>query len=140
MAGLTPQNMSALVKNLQSSSPPANSRTPNNRKAPKEEFLERLNAIKALLKHIEDNQLTQDDPSGTYQFILDRFKNAVLQMQLSADGAFIVSQLGAAFGGGAPMGGQPGVPAAAPTPAPVPGPQMPPQAPAGNSPLNPAAV
>lgn len=145
MAGqvpLNPQMMGALQKQLAATSV-NNPRTANNRKSPKEEFLERLNSIKALLNHIEQNDLAGDP---IYAQILDRFKGAVLQMQLSAEPSYVLQTLTAAFGGqGTPMGmTPPGVPGAGPTPAPVAGPQPPvggpPQGGAANSPLNPAAV
>lgn len=146
MAGsvpLNPQMMSQLQQQLAQTSV-QNPRTPNSRKSPKEEFLERLNSIKALLKHIEEQDLAGDP---IYAMILDRFKGAVLQMQLSADANYVLQTLGAAFGAqGAPMGQTPpGVPGAGPTPAPasvsqMPGGPQPPQAPGGNSPLNPTAV
>ena len=135
---MTPKVMGQLQQNLAAASPTPNPETPNNRKSPKEELLERLNSIKALLKHIESAGLAEDP---MYQMVLDKFKGAILNMLLSADGTFIVSQLAGAFGGAGPssQAGPPGVPGAAPNPAQVtpPGPQAPgaiPMPPPGNSP------
>lgn len=123
---MTPKVMGQLQQNLAAASPTPNPGTPNNRKSPHEELLERLNSIKSLLKHIESAQLAEDP---LYQLVLDKFKGAILKMLLSADGTAIVSDLAGAFGGaGTPMqGGMPGVPAAPPPPAQVAAP--PPQAP-----------
>jgi hypothetical protein len=135
---MTPKVMGQLQQNLAANSPVSNPKTPNNRKSPKEEFLERLNSIKALLKHIESAELAEDP---IYQLILDKFKGAILKMLLSADGSAILSDLAGAFGGAGPsmQAGPPGLPAAAPPPAQVqaPMPQAPGQLPmpgAGNSP------
>ena len=130
---MTPKVMGQLQQNLAANSPVSNPKTPDNRKSPKEEFLERLNSIKALLKHIESAQLTEDP---MYQMVLDKFKGAILNMLLSADGTFIVSQLAGAFGGAGPsmQGGMPGLPAAPPSPAQVQAPQGPPGMPQGMPP------
>lgn len=87
MAGLPlgqGSKMPDLASALAQSSPAVNPKTPNTRVEPKDKYLERLRAIRALIKSITDDQLTDDDVA---MHILESFNSGIRNLLLGLPGA-----------------------------------------------------